>query len=812
MSTYNIPKQNNRDRDYPTQNNRDRDYIPTQNNRDYFKELIEIQKEITKIYKQLSKEETFPDILNSIKTDFINNNISIIEDNISDTKLTNYKDFNSKIIKMLNIFIKILENFNEKKEIFQSLIKIKNFILEKIKKNEIKKKELFQQQELITFINTLLENNSDEKINKKRDELEIKKGELEIKKGELETKEGEEEEKEKIDEEIKNLKEEISDLKNITEDIKKGLTNINNLDDKYKKKFLNICIFNYYIDIFSNKNEIVIKIDENIKKTEDNIKKNNELLKNRPKDDEILNNIDIDKKTFTSLHEKNKKIYKDLCNFIKLESLQIIKELSEYEETLKSPNEEKNKKSSNIEYNNFIDKFKNEIYYETININNTQVNDVNAKLKDISNERIDLESRKKLLGEMKELLYKQCNKLNNVLNYLRTSNKQEYSKELIAIRKIFPDYTKGNENTKEKDNISNISILELIINEETEITKLLAKNIEDKKNIENTKNNNRRNEDDEDRYRDRDRDRGYGRRPPGGGGKYKLTGGEKKSNKYYEDKYKDLLKLNKFIENLIISIKTNEGIEDTEDPFENENKNNNKQLNVVGNSIASIYKNIWNDYVKETQKNKAKGFTIDTLKQENKLYERFKDGELDPTEILKITFEDKIIFIGIILLIRIFTMVLIEFLIDYNVIGTIYRGIVIYSVIYILLIILSVIIINYDSYKLRIIVNYLNLHINSSNIVLHIIMFCLLIGLILIIVNNNDIDSINIDNLLNYTYIYKYIYEIAEKSKYIYQNPEKITTTSYLIISEKEKMKLRYRLDIITMLIFIFSALLILVM
>ena len=170
MSTYNIPKQNNRDRDYPTQNNRD-----------YFKELIEIQKEITKIYKQLSKEETFPDILNSIKTDFINNNIS-------DTKLTNYKDFNSKIIKMLNIFIKILENFNENKEIFQNLIKIKNFILEKIKKNEKKRNELFQQQELITFINTLLENNSTEELKKKENELATKENELVTKEGEEEKK------------------------------------------------------------------------------------------------------------------------------------------------------------------------------------------------------------------------------------------------------------------------------------------------------------------------------------------------------------------------------------------------------------------------------------------------------------------------------------------------------------------------------------------------------------------------------------------------------------------------------------------------
>jgi hypothetical protein len=180
MSTYNIPKQNNRDRDYPTQNNRDRDYstqnnrdrdYSTQNNRDYFKELIDIQKEIKKIYKQLSKEETFPDILNSIKTDFINNNISIIEDNISDTKLTNYKDFNSKIIKMLNIFIKILEFFNEKKELFQNLIKMKNVILDKIKKKEKKDEELLQQQVLITFVITLLEKNSAAELKKKKEEL-----------------------------------------------------------------------------------------------------------------------------------------------------------------------------------------------------------------------------------------------------------------------------------------------------------------------------------------------------------------------------------------------------------------------------------------------------------------------------------------------------------------------------------------------------------------------------------------------------------------------------------------------------------------
>ena len=147
-------------------------------------------------------------------------------------------------------------------------------------------------------------------------------------------------------------------------------------------------------------------------------------------------------------------------------------------------------------------------------------------------------------------------------------------------------------------------------------------------------------------------------------------------------------------------------------------------------------------------------------------------------------------------------MVLIEFLIEYNIISTLYRGILVYSLLYILLIILSVIVINYDSYKLRIIVNYLNLHINSSNIYFHIMLFVLFIGLILIIINNNENSLNSIDNIFNYTYIYKYIYEIAEKSK----------DTSDLRLSQKEKMKLQYRMDIITMIVFIFSSLLILIM
>ena len=50
---------------------------------DYYKSLKDVKKEIDKIYNQLSKQETFPEILDNIKKDFLNNNINII--NIIDT-------------------------------------------------------------------------------------------------------------------------------------------------------------------------------------------------------------------------------------------------------------------------------------------------------------------------------------------------------------------------------------------------------------------------------------------------------------------------------------------------------------------------------------------------------------------------------------------------------------------------------------------------------------------------------------------------------------------------------------------------------
>ena len=534
--------------------------------------------------------------------------------------------------------------------------------------------------------------------------------------------------------------------------------------------------FKYYLERFE-KNELSNDDNTVIKGIE------NEINVAKPEEKEVLNKKLEDRKI-----ELDKEKYRTILNYIQISSFEIFDyvdkrydELTDTSDDEKESNDAKEKRKEVAD--KFIDDFKKEIYYTFININNTRSNDPETRQYEFGNEKIDLEARKKLLEGLKEELDKQLNTLNGIINFLVDSSKQEYSKEITDVNKVFKDYKKEKEY---KDNI-----LSLVVNEEGEISKLLDKNKNDQK-ILDQKIEMQRKELERD-LQDRKRGLNVGGR--------RMHGGEKKLNKYYEDKYKPLSNLIEAVGKLIKEIAKIEGKEDADkDPFSKKNG----MFGDSGDGIHSIYNNIWKDYKKEMTKIKSKGVSIDSLKQDTRLYERFKMNELDPQDVLKISFQDKVIFICVVLIIRTFAMVLIELLIEYNFVSTLSRGILVYSILYILLLFVSVLIINYDSYKLRILVNYLNVHINSSNIFFHVLLFALFIGLILIIINDSDGNNNlkGIDNIFNYTYIYTYIYEIAEKS-----NP-----ASDLLLSQKEKVKLQYRMDIITMIIFIFSSLLILIM
>jgi len=656
---------------------------------DYYKELKTVKKEIEKIYKLLSKDESLPDMIENIQKD-LNTYISYILTNLTKANST-YKELNPKITKILSLLIELLRNC--------TAYSIDN------------EDDVNNAYKLFNYDKTYEENH-------------------------------------KI--------------------LINSINSIQEVDQKEIVKHILIC--KYYLELFEkNQQSNEYKAKE--------ARLNTELSKATiPEEKKILEGQKI---------ELEKEKYRNVLNYIQISSFEIFNYVVNKYDTLTTP-EEDTKETKDVnekrvkDAEDFIIKFKNDIYYRFIEINNTRSNDPETQQFENGNERIELEARKKSLESLREGLDKQLNTLKSIINFLVDSDKQEYSKEITEVNKAFKDYKKEKEY---KDNI-----LSLLVNEEAEISKLHDKNKNEAKVIEK-RSELQRQEFERDRL---DKLRKGGRR---------MHGGEKKLNKYYEDKYKPLKELILVVDKLITQIAKTEGKEDADkDPFSKKNG----MFGDSGDGFHSIYNNIWNDYKKEVNKIKSKGVSMESLKQDKRLYERFKMNELDPQDVLKINFQDKVIFICIVLIIRTFAMVLIELLIEYNFVSTLSRGILVYSVLYILLLFVGVLIINYDSYKLRILVNYLNVHINSSNIFFHILLFSLFIGLILIIINdsdgNNNLKSI--DNIFNYTYVYKYIYEIAEKS-----NP-----TSDLLLSQKEKLKLQYRMDIITMIIFIFSSLLVLIM
>ena len=79
-----------------------------------------------------------------------------------------------------------------------------------------------------------------------------------------------------------------------------------------------------------------------------------------------------------------------------------------------------------------------------------------------------------------------------------------------------------------------------------------------------------------------------------------------------------------------------------------------------------------------------------------------------------------------------------------------------------------------DNYKMRILFNFLNFHINHYAVYNHIFILLLFTGIIYY---------------------------------YIYSTDSKVNETNYNELSELEKIEIKYKLDIITLIIFIFTSL-----
>ena len=157
-------------------------------------------------------------------------------------------------------------------------------------------------------------------------------------------------------------------------------------------------------------------------------------------------------------------------------------------------------------------------------------------------------------------------------------------------------------------------------------------------------------------------------------------------------------------------------------------------------------------------------------------YNSIKNNSLDPSVELELTFVDKCIFIVIAYIIRFITLLICYYYIDTDIITDIKISIYYYLIVYIFIFIIIVIIINFDTFKLRILVNYMNLHINTSGIFTHIILVSLFVYLIYLLINN----VIGLE-----------------------QPPTQLT--------ENQKIKLKYKLDILTIIIYGFICIFVLI-
>jgi len=158
-----------------------------------------------------------------------------------------------------------------------------------------------------------------------------------------------------------------------------------------------------------------------------------------------------------------------------------------------------------------------------------------------------------------------------------------------------------------------------------------------------------------------------------------------------------------------------------------------------------------------------------------KLYDKVVDNNLDPEIELEITFYDKLIFIFLVIIIRLIAVNITYYFIDNNTITTIQKGIIYYAIIYILIFLVIFMIINIDVFRLRLIFNYMNMHINSTGILIHIIIKIIVSYIVYLLI-------INIDN-----------------------------KTKPTRLSKHQKIKLKFKLDILTITILVFLSIFILV-
>jgi hypothetical protein len=203
-------------------------------------------------------------------------------------------------------------------------------------------------------------------------------------------------------------------------------------------------------------------------------------------------------------------------------------------------------------------------------------------------------------------------------------------------------------------------------------------------------------------------------------------------------------------------------------------RNSNSVALLATNGEPSMFVQLYNKYIEDRADPK-----ISKLEASEGLTESVNANQLSPRDILKPTIVDKTVFVAVTLIIRLFAVSLTNFLIDKKRVKTVEVALGVYLGIYIAIFILFVLVVNLDIYRMRIVFNYINVHGGYSAVTGHIMVALLFSALIFIILRNIRIIG----------------------------NPN--NTKIIEARTAEERANLRKRISVISMIIFIFTTIIV---
>lgn len=189
----------------------------------------------------------------------------------------------------------------------------------------------------------------------------------------------------------------------------------------------------------------------------------------------------------------------------------------------------------------------------------------------------------------------------------------------------------------------------------------------------------------------------------------------------------------------------------------------------VDNNGTNLFEKLIRDYNKDYNESTEEIAKIN-------LYDNIVLNDLDPEKELAITFADKVIFIVIVVAVRFMAIYITYYYIDGNIVTNISRALFYYAAAYLILFFIITIVVNADVFRLRMLFNYLNFHVNLAGVFTHFIIFIIVIYLVYLLILN-----------------------MMEES-------------TRKTLSSNEKRKLKYKLDMLTITVLIFMIVFVLVL